>query len=47
MQPLLILQVPNTPDPDEIGLALDAIAEVIPEHPAGATCGTCSETTSR
>ena len=31
MQPLLILQVPNTPDPDDIGLALDAIAKVLPD----------------
>ncbi|OBJ98402.1 type III restriction endonuclease subunit R [Mycolicibacterium fortuitum] len=29
--PLLVLQTPNTPDPDEIGRALDTIAEVIPE----------------
>lgn len=28
---LLVLQTPNTPDPDEIGRALDTIAEVIPE----------------
>ena len=31
VQPLLILQAPNTPDPDEIGLALDAIAEIVPD----------------
>lgn len=29
--PLLVLQTPNTPDPDEIGRALDTIAEVMPE----------------
>ncbi|WP_237160485.1 type III restriction endonuclease subunit R [Mycolicibacter engbaekii] len=29
--PLLVLQTPNTPDSDEIGRALDAIAEEIPE----------------
>jgi type III restriction enzyme len=28
---LLVLQTPNTPDPDDIGRALDTIAEVIPE----------------
>lgn len=28
---LLVLQTPNTPDPDEIGRALDTIAGVIPE----------------
>ncbi|GAB4007129.1 DEAD/DEAH box helicase [Nocardioides ultimimeridianus] len=31
VQPLLILQTPNTPDPDEIGHALDAIAKVLPD----------------
>lgn len=31
VRPLLILQVPNTPDPDEIGLALDAIVDVLPD----------------
>lgn len=29
--PLLVLQTPNTPAPDEIGRALDTIAEVVPE----------------
>ncbi|MEW1962962.1 DEAD/DEAH box helicase family protein [Microbacterium sp. NPDC077644] len=29
--PLLVLQTPNLPEPDQIGRALDAIAEVIPE----------------
>jgi hypothetical protein len=29
--PLLVLQTPNTPDPDDIGRALDAIAEVYPD----------------
>ncbi|BBX09955.1 hypothetical protein MAIC_47580 [Mycolicibacterium aichiense] len=29
--PLLVLQTPNTPEPDEIGRALDTIAEVVPE----------------
>lgn len=29
--PLLVLQTPNTPDPNEIGRALDTIAEVMPE----------------
>jgi type III restriction enzyme len=29
--PLLVLQTPNTPDPADIGRALDTIAEVIPE----------------
>jgi hypothetical protein len=35
VQPLLILQTPNKPDHDDIGLALDAIAKVLPDvHPA-------------
>ncbi|MEP8511601.1 type III restriction endonuclease subunit R, partial [Enterobacter kobei] len=29
--PLMVLQVPNTPDPDEIGRALDTIFERYPE----------------
>jgi hypothetical protein len=29
--PLLVFQIPNTPDPDEIGVALDAIHSVIPD----------------
>lgn len=32
--PLMVLQVPNTPDPDEIGRALDAIFERYPELPS-------------
>lgn len=34
--PLMVLQVPNTPDPNEIGRALDTIFERYPELPA--TC---------
>lgn len=33
--PLLVLQTPNLPEPDQIGRALDAIAEVIPELHSG------------
>lgn len=33
--PLLVLQTPNTPDPAEIGRALDTIAEVMPEMHSG------------
>lgn len=33
--PLLVLQTPNTPEPDEIGRALDTIAEVVPELHSG------------
>lgn len=32
--PLMVLQVPNTPDPNEIGRALDTIFERYPELPA-------------
>lgn len=32
--PLMVLQVPNTPDPDEIGRVLDTIFERYPELPA-------------
>jgi hypothetical protein len=31
VQPLLVLQTPNTPDPDNIGVALDTIADEYPE----------------
>nr|WP_274607052.1 DEAD/DEAH box helicase family protein [Agrococcus sp. KRD186] len=33
--PLLVLQTPNTPDPDAIGRALDTIADVMPELHSG------------
>ena len=29
--PLLVFQIPNTPDPDDVGTALDAIHAVIPD----------------
>lgn len=32
--PLMVLQVPNTPDPDEIGRALDTILQRYPELPS-------------
>jgi hypothetical protein len=32
--PMMVLQVPNTPDPNEIGRALDTIFECYPELPA-------------
>ncbi len=31
VQPLLILQTPNTPDPDDVGVALDAIFDEYPD----------------
>jgi len=33
--PLMVLQVPNTPDPNEIGRVLDTICERYPELPSG------------
>ncbi len=33
--PLMVLQVPNTPDPDEIGRALDTIYQQWPDLPSG------------
>lgn len=33
--PLMVLQVPNTPDPDDIGRALDTIYQQWPDLPAG------------
>jgi type III restriction enzyme len=33
VKPLMVLQVPNTPDPDEIGRALDTILQQWPELP--------------
>jgi hypothetical protein len=35
VSPLMVLQVPNTPDPSEIGRALDTIYERYPELPVG------------
>ena len=34
VQPLLVLQTPNTPDPDDVGIALDTIFEEYPDLPA-------------
>lgn len=33
--PLMVLQVPNTPDPNDIGRALDAIYQEWPDLPSG------------
>ena len=35
VDPLMVLQVPNTPNPDEIGRALDTIYQEWPELPSG------------
>lgn len=43
VSPLLVLQIPNTPDHDEVGLLLDAIQAVIPELDGGALRHVLSE----
>lgn len=41
--PLMVLQVPNTPDPDEVGRALDTIFERYPELPAASVAHVLGE----
>jgi type III restriction enzyme len=45
--PLMVLQVPNTPDPDEIGRALDTIYERFPELPQGSVAHVFGEHTAQ
>lgn len=45
--PLMVLQVPNTPDPNEIGRALDAIFERYPELPAASVAHVFGEHTTQ
>mgnify|MGYP000002786905 CR=1 FL=1 len=45
--PLMVLQVPNTPDPDEIGRALDTIFERYPEMPAASVAHVLGEHTTQ
>ena len=45
--PLMVLQVPNTPDPDEIGRALDTIFERYPELPLGSVAHVFGEHTTQ
>lgn len=45
--PLMVLQVPNTPDPDEIGRALDTIYARYPELPAGCVAHVFGEHTTQ
>jgi type III restriction enzyme len=45
--PLMVLQVPNTPDPDEIGRALDTIYERYPDLPAGCVANVLGEHTTQ
>ena len=45
--PLMVLQVPNTPDPNEIGQALDAIFERYPELPPASVAHVFGEHTTQ
>ena len=45
--PLMVLQVPNTPDPDEIGRALDTIFERYPELPTASVAHVFGDHTTR
>lgn len=45
--PLMVLQVPNTPDPDEIGRALDTIFERYPELPTSCVAHVFGEHTTQ
>jgi len=44
--PLMVLQVPNTPDPDDIGRALDTIYQRWPDLPAGSVAHVLGEHTT-
>lgn len=45
--PLMVLQVPNTPDPNEIGRALDTIFDRYPELPAASVAHVLGEHTTQ
>lgn len=45
--PLVVLQVPNTPDPDDIGRALDTIYQQWPEMPNGSVAHVFGEHTTQ
>ncbi|KGP23774.1 type III restriction enzyme, res subunit [Xanthomonas citri pv. fuscans] len=45
--PLMVLQVPNTPDPNEIGRALDTIFERYPQLPAASVAHVLGEHTTQ
>jgi type III restriction enzyme len=45
--PLMVLQVPNTPDPNEIGRALDTIFERYPELPAASVAHVFADHTTQ
>jgi type III restriction enzyme len=45
--PLMVLQVPNTPDPNDIGRALDTIFHQWPELPSGSVANVLGEHTTQ
>lgn len=45
--PLMVLQVPNTPDPNEIGRALDTIYQQWPDLPSGSVAHVLGEHTTQ
>jgi type III restriction enzyme len=45
--PLMVLQVPNKPDPDDIGRALDTIYQQWPDLPAGSVANVLGEHTTQ
>ena len=45
--PLMVLQVPNTPDPNDIGRALDTIYQQWPELPSGSVANVLGEHTTQ
>lgn len=45
--PLMVLQVPNTPDPDDIGRALDTIYQQWPDLPGGSVAHVLGEHTTQ
>ena len=45
--PLMVLQVPNTPDPNDIGRALDTIYQQWPDLPSGSVANVLGEHTTQ
>jgi type III restriction enzyme len=45
--PLMVLQIPNTPDPNDIGRALDTIYQQWPDLPSGSVAHVLSEHTTQ
>ena len=47
VMPLMVLQVPNTPDPNDIGRALDTIFQQWPDLPSGSVAHVFGEHTTQ